>query len=365
MVKKIALIIVVLFLLIAIPVTFFVVKQQQELRQKAAPATTMTLSPAQKTAEVGTTFNLDVNIDTGENSIVAASVYLTFDPTKLQAQSIVNSSQFPNILSSGDTSQQGKVSIAVGTASLSQPFKGVGTVATVRFNVIQSSDAPITVRFGPETFAGSIGEGRENALIGTTPATITISTDGSTQPTPTPTTTSGTITPSPTNGSTFPTPTTGTGTITPTATPTGSSQLTLTSIANGASITQDPPTLSGKAPAGTAITITFYPGTTTGAVTADSSGNWTFTPSSALGVGTYTVTITSTNSVSGATQTITSTIIIANASTGTTPTPTYTPSPIVSSAPVPVTGSSDTTYLLIAIAVVFIVAGAVLPFAIR
>jgi len=361
MVKKITLLIVVLFLLVAIPVTFFVVKQQQEIRQKAAPATTMSLTPAQKTAKVGDTVSLDVNIDTGENSIVAASVYLTFDPVKLQAQSIVNSSQFPNILSSGDISQTGKASIAVGTASISQPFKGIGAVATIKFTVLQQSDTPITVRFGPESFAGSIGEGSTNALIGTTPSSITITADGTGGTTPSPTIATTGTSPSPTGISGTPLPTSAVST-TPTATAVPG-QLTVTSPASGTSTSQNPPVISGTAPAGTAITITFYPGTTTGAVTTDSTGHWTFTPASALGVGTYTITVTSTNSVTGATQTTTSTLTITSATS--TITPTSTPSPTPTLAEVPVTGSSDMTYLLIGLAIIFILTGAILPFTAR
>jgi hypothetical protein len=367
MVKKIGLLIIVVFLIVAIPVTFFVLKQQQELRQKAAPATTMYLTPAQKTAQVGETFTLDININTGENSIVAASIHLTFDPAKLKAQSIVNSSQFPNILSSADTSQAGKVSIAVGSPSISQPFRGVGTMATVRFSVLQPSDTPVVINFGPESFAGSIGEGSTNALIGTTPANIIISSSGST-PTPTPTTSVGSTTPTPTSTPQNPNPTT-TPTTRLSPTPTMiSGQLSLTSHANGSSITQDPPTLSGTAPAGSTVTITFHPGSITGAVIANSSGNWSFTPSKTVGIGTYTITIASTNSVTGATQTITSTLTITSTSSTTTPTPTRvsTPTPTVSSeTEIPLTGSSHMTYVLIIIGILFLVTGVVLPFGVK
>lgn len=383
MVKKVALLIGLLFLLITIPVTFLVVKQQQELRQKAAPATTMTISPAQKTVKVGETFNLDVSISTGENSIVAASVYLTYDPTKLQAQSIVNSPQFPNILSSSDTSQAGKVSIAVGTVNIAQPFKGSGTVATVKFTALQTTTEAISVRFGPETYAGSIAEGSTNTLIGTTPASITINTEGSGTTTPTVTATPSpiltvTLTPTSTTGPTptgptatptrTPTPTTIGTTTTTTPTPTGT-QLSLASHANGASTTQDPPVLSGKAPPGTSITITFYPGSVTGAVTADASGNWTFTPAAKVGVGTYTITITSTNTTTGATQSVTSAITITSSTI--TPTPTTVGTTTVTStatpttASVPVTGSSQLTFIIVSLAAVFIIIGIILPFSIH
>ncbi len=379
--KKIIPIVVLLFLLITLPVSFFVVKQQQDIRQKAAPATTMSFTPSEKTVSIGETFSLDITINTGENNIIATSMHIIFDSAKLEAQSIINSPQFPNILSSADTSQPGKASIAVGTASISKPFKGTGIVGTIRFRVLQGSNTPIRVSFGPETFVGSLGEGSRNALIGTSPATIIISSNPSQiSPTRIPAQSSPTQLPTPTQRANQ-TPTripTGTQTITPTpirlqqsSTPiptnspgAGLIQLILSSPKNGSSITQDPPTLSGKAPPGSTITILLNPGSVTGAVTTNNTGNWLFKPNQSLGIGTYTATITSTNPTTGQTQTITSMFTIGSASPTltqgkTTSTPTIAPK--TSTEEIPVTGIPLFSYIIINLGIIFIVIGISIP----
>jgi len=362
--KKIILLTGFVFLLVSLGVLLFFVKQQQEIRQKAAAATVLSLVPNSITKNAGETFSLDVNIATAENSVIASEIHISFDGTKLQALSITNSPQFPNILSSGVV-ETGKASITVGAPSISQPFSGNGTIATIQFKALQATTTPISVTFDEgDTYVGSPGEGKNNALIGANPATVTINGEGSTI-TPTPTTSSSTITPTatPTTASTGPT-------NTPTPTTTGvPTTLTISNPSNGATISQNPPTLSGRAPPGNTVTVVLSPGNITQAVTVDSSGNWTYTPASALGVGVYSATITSTNMVTGASQT--STLSFTITSTTVTSTPTRTPTPTTGSAStttpspttatVPVTGNSTPTFLILGAAFLLIFCGILIP----
>ncbi|CAG9167131.1 Ig-like domain-containing protein [Cupriavidus pampae] len=67
-------------------------------------------------------------------------------------------------------------------------------------------------------------------------------------------------------------------------------------LADGASTNDNTPTLSGTAEANSTITI--LNGTAVvGTVTADTNGNWSFTPGTALPDGTYTLTVTATDAV--------------------------------------------------------------------
>ncbi|MGU5817712.1 Ig-like domain-containing protein, partial [Aeromonas hydrophila] len=66
------------------------------------------------------------------------------------------------------------------------------------------------------------------------------------------------------------------------------------SIANNGTTDDNKPTLSGKAEAGSTVTIK-NGSTVLGSVVADASGNWTFTPSSALADGKYTLTVVATD----------------------------------------------------------------------
>ncbi|MBU9400904.1 BapA prefix-like domain-containing protein [Burkholderia multivorans] len=69
----------------------------------------------------------------------------------------------------------------------------------------------------------------------------------------------------------------------------------LGAIVSGGSTDDTTPTLTGTAEAGSTINI--YDGTTLlGTTTADASGNWSFTPASALGEGAHSLTVTATDS---------------------------------------------------------------------
>lgn len=359
MAKKIVSLVVLIFLLAAIPITYFVLKQRQEVRQKAAPASTLSFSPSQKTVKAGDTFPLNILIDTAENSVVTASLYITYDATKLSVVSLTNAVNFPNILTSADITTPGKASIAVSTQSYNQPYHGSATVAVITFKALASTTSSIQVGFGSETYAGGVGEGNNNVLIQKTPSILTIT--GETVAEPTPTSTPSITPTSPPRGTPTKTPT-------PTKASQGTTAIAITAPKNGSTISTDPPTISGTAPSGYSITITSYPGTLTGAVTATSTNVWTFRPTTKLGEGNYTLTIVGTNPTSGVSKTITSSFVLSSTSSATltsTPTRTVTPTKELSSessesGTLPVTGSYDLTLFIVSLSVIFLISGTIL-----
>jgi hypothetical protein len=170
--KKIVFFVVLLLLLIAVPVTVYFVGTQQELRSKAAPATTLTFSPASITKAVDDQFSVNVQIDTGANSVTAVKLDIAFDATKLEAMSITNGEFAPKISASG-TVAPGTASITVAAASTAQPINGTGTIAILRMRGKAGTGGPISMTFGSTTFVSSLNE-TTNALTTTQPAVITI-----------------------------------------------------------------------------------------------------------------------------------------------------------------------------------------------
>lgn len=216
--KKILVVLIILLILVSIPLTVYLVKQRQEIRKKAAPATTLALSPANVTRNVGETFSLDLVVNTAENAISAAELYVIFDSNKLEGQSIMAGSFLPVVLVNGNISG-GLASITLGSQP-NEPKQGTGILATIAFKALALTEGTSTeVQFAANTQVAGIGE-QGNVLTGTTPASITIL---AAEPTPTPTPTPGpTVTPTPTPPpGTTPTPTP-TPTPGPTATPTPS-----------------------------------------------------------------------------------------------------------------------------------------------
>ncbi len=204
-------------------------KTTQEIRTKAAPASTISFSPGTVTASPNETFTLDATIDPGLNLVTAVELHITFDPTVLSASSVTNGSAFPNVFPafSGQSpygpvidNTNGTITFIVGTQQ-TQPVTTSSTVATISF--LTKSQASISsVSFADTTVASALQEAT-NVITSRIPTTVSVVSSTPTPtntPTPTPTATPiPTATPTPLSTLT-PTPTPlPSGTITPTPTP--------------------------------------------------------------------------------------------------------------------------------------------------
>lgn len=335
--KRIIFIVVALIILAAIPATVYLARTRQELRQKAAPATTLSFSPQTSTKKVDDTFSLEIRIDTAENQVVAAELHVTFDPEKLEAQSITNGQLFPQILGSGQV-ERGAASITVGAASATTPVTGTGTAAVVRFKALSATTSPVSVRFAPTTFVGALGENATNVLVGSTPATITIQAGTTIAPTPTATPSAG-LSP----------------TLTPAPLATGSTQasasaVTITAPAQPNQTTSANPAISGKANPGAVVTLTIYSTPVTVTVTADANGNWTYVPTTPLEEGPHNVVASALDPATGQTQTATTSFVVASGGEGGGST----------DSAIPIAGSFDITLLMLALGMLLLGGGAVL-----
>lgn len=335
--KRLVIILISLITLIAIPASVFLTMRSQELRKKAAPATTLTLTPTTLTKAVNDEFTLEVRMDTADNQIVAVDLKLTYDPAKLQAEWIHNGTMFPNILTSG-TVGNGTVSMALGATNTTTPITGTGTVATIKFKALAETTSPVAVRFAADTFVGALNEGSTNALTSTVPATITIGSGGGNQ-------LAGTVTPTTTLA------------VTPTLTPTLSasdsaspSAVTIDSPTRNESVTTQQPTIEGKAPPGTEVTVTIYSDPITVTVTADANGNWSYTMEEPLPAGPHTIVVAAQDPATGKSHTATLAFVVATGDENG-----------ASGSAIPVSGAVENTILLLSIGMLFIVTGSVIP----
>jgi hypothetical protein len=336
--KRVVIIVVALLTLIAIPVTVFLSMRSQELRKRAAPATNIAFSPASVTKAVGEEFTLEARINTADNQVVATQINVTYDPTKLEAVSITNGTLFPNILSSGVVGN-GTASIAVGAANTTTPIHGSGTAAVVKFKAIAATSSPISVRFANDTYVGALGEGSSNVLVGTTPATITVTGGSSNNLNVTPTATpSGTLTP----------------TLTPTPTSTDSASNSAVSILTpikNESVADQTPTFEGKAPAGSTVTIVIHSDEQiTATVVADANGNWTYTVAQPISSGPHTITIAAKDPTTSQTNTATIAFVVASGNENG-----------ASGSAIPATGAVENTFILLGLGILFMIIGTLTP----
>lgn len=329
--KKVVTMIAGLLVIGILPAAIYLVNTRQDIRKKAAPATTLAITPASLAKKIDDTFSMEVVIDTGENQVVAAELHVTFDPTKLEAQTIANGTLLPNILASGSV-EAGAATITVGAKDTKAPLKGSGTIALLRLKALAKTDSPTAIKLASNTFVGGLGEGASNVLVGTTPATVTITEDvqAATPPAEQDLAPQGTPLPA----------------LTPTPPSTPSASLSIVSPTNEETTTEDTPTIRGKAAPNATITLTIYSSPRTVTVTSDGSGTWSYTPDTPLEAGPHNIVASVTDS-SGQTQTATSAFVVA--------------SETLAGNPVPVSGTVGTTLFLIVVGMTLITVGIFIP----
>lgn len=358
--KKVFLYISIGIILLSIPITVFLVSKNQEIRKRAAPASTLSLTPATVTTKVGETFKLNVTLDTAGNQVMTVQISVLYDPTQLAVEDITNGPMAPSIRVSGKANPNGSASITVGAKDTITPIAGTGTVAVITMRAVTASATPISVKFSPhpDTYANALNE-TDNVIIGLTGANVIVLNADGTQAASasnvSTSTQSGTLTTTPSVTLT-PTPTTiqestGSGQATQSA-------LLIESPADNENTTSTTPSIQGKGVPGSTITVVIHSNPVTDTVTVDANGNWVYTPTTPLSAGTHTVEAMYTDPTTGVTQTRTITFVVAAAgSTGT--------EEVSTGSAVPVTGDTQTTVFVISLGTLLFLSGALLPLFVR
>src|ERR1035437_4936177 len=82
--KKILAIGFIFVLLVAIPLTVYLVQQQQKTKSSANQTTSLLLAPDHKTVNPGDLVTLAVNLGTGGNQVSWVKLIIKYDPSKLK-----------------------------------------------------------------------------------------------------------------------------------------------------------------------------------------------------------------------------------------------------------------------------------------
>lgn len=238
--KRLVLLGIIIVFLAAIPLTLYLVQQQQEIRSRAVPSTTLSFAPPSTQASpliktVGETFALDVMVSPGTNEVIWAELAINYDPSKLATAeaALAPATDLPGVVE-GPTYTQGMAKITLSRIGENISLGGITTttkIATLTFKALAQTQTPVQVTFDNQTLIRSTrgkDPGDLNVLSSTTPAFIVIASSSLTPtPTPTegvtPTSTPPTTTATPTP--TIPFPTEG---VTPTSTPVPTATLTPT-----------------------------------------------------------------------------------------------------------------------------------------
>lgn len=345
--KKIIAIVVLFLILIGLGAGLYLMRQQQDLSEKAAPATTISLVKPTKTILVDENFDVTVEVDTSTNVLSGAVLEINFDKEKLTLASFSPSALLPVELAKAQINNSaGSATISLG-AQPSNPPQGKGTIATLKFEAKAAGNAAIT--FGSNTKAAGTNEA-VNVIIAKNPATISIlAAGGAVSPSP-----SAAASPSPSaspaaggvGASPSPSAPVG-GTAASSAPAASASPAAKPTVALPANKTvKAGETITGTAKPNSTVTITIQSDPITATVKADATGKWSYTIPATLASGTHTITITDSNG------TYTTTFTVSGTQGGTT----------APSGETPVAGFSLPTYLAVGAGFLLIIFGALLAF---
>ncbi len=109
-------------------------------------AATFTFDPTSTSVRPDNTFEVDINVDASVDQIAGTDIYLSYDATMLEVQSITDGSYFPQV---EDVPATGRVYIS-GFVNTQGDYKtGTGTVATVKFKALTEGSTSLTIDCDP------------------------------------------------------------------------------------------------------------------------------------------------------------------------------------------------------------------------
>ena len=211
--------------LLVIPLTVYLVQQQQQTQSHANPNTTLAFVPASVTKSVGDTVKFDVYVSPGGNQVNFIKLAIKFDPTKLEAndQSFVLDPTSNLSVVQGPTVDNNTISVVLSIQN--DPTKVIQKdntkIGSVTFNVIGEASTPTEVSFdATQIQIRSINSNNndafnENVFLNGPPADVTIQGAGSVTPTTAEVTEAVTPTVEPTGADVSPSPTGEAADVTP------------------------------------------------------------------------------------------------------------------------------------------------------
>lgn len=106
-------------------------------------ASTLSLSPSAGTFNQGCPFSISVVVDTQGIQSDGTDAIIMYDASKFSAQTITNGTIYPDFPGNNIDASSGKITIS-GLASVSTPFTGKGTLATINFKVLEAATVGMT-----------------------------------------------------------------------------------------------------------------------------------------------------------------------------------------------------------------------------
>lgn len=382
---------------------FILVKRSQDIREQAAPATTISFSPQSLSKNPGESFDFSVNVNTAgtgaANAILVYKVVVSFNPAVIEVESVEKGSFAApldqNLPGVGIDNSTGRFTAGAYTTNRDNAQSGQGELLKIRGKVKEgAAPGSYNLEFTSDTEMGGRNEtvnlltdmsGGALIVLGGTVSSPSPSAGQS--PSPSPSTAaspspSAASSPSPsTAASPSPSGSTGSPSPSPSASPSTSPRASVSpspsvaAPAGGGSAASPSPstkasvggtpvkkptvtlpvnktvkagdTITGTAVANSTVTITIQSDPITATVKADSAGKWSYTLPKTLASGTHTMTVVDSNG------SYTTTFTVSGAAKGGVSTP---------SGQTPVAGFGLPTFFAVGAGFLLILFGALLAF---
>jgi len=141
----------------------------QDIRSKAGnDGPRLALLPATKTQTVGETFSVVITMNTNTDTVSAAQLHLSYDPTAIQILSFTPGTQLPVVLVP-ETHANGTIAVTL-AAKPPTPFKGAGVLGVLTVKVLTAKQS--TISFTNATQVAAQGK-NTNVLASKTDSIIT------------------------------------------------------------------------------------------------------------------------------------------------------------------------------------------------
>ena len=183
----------VLVLIGGLAAGLILIQKNQDIREKAAPASSLSILPSSQIKNPGQSVNFSVKIDTGANNVTGVDIQIKFDPSAIQIAQIQPASalsSFTNVIKNQIDNTAGKAYFAAFTLNSSQALNGSFDILNISGTIPDSAvNGSYQISFDPATSASASNEG-VNVIIIMTPGSVNVAASGgSGTPTPAPTAT--------------------------------------------------------------------------------------------------------------------------------------------------------------------------------
>lgn len=171
-------IIALIILIGSVVVGTLLVRQNQDFRERAAPATSLTISPSTQNKAPNENVTFEVVMNTGTNLVTGVDLRMTFDPSVLEITSITKGSGIVNLdatIANVFNNNAGTISFAVYTVDKSKAVNGSSLQALV-VNAKVKSGAPsgvTRINFESTTSIAGVDEG-QNVLTNASSGNINV-----------------------------------------------------------------------------------------------------------------------------------------------------------------------------------------------